>query len=370
MSKRAIHGLVFSWQAMQTAQRLQSASALKPLNSFQNWHIPQNLWLRANQPSEFQPFQDLKELLAQIWRISSGLIFCCATGIAVRAIAPFIQHKAQDPAVVVIDASAKFVIALLSGHLGGANALAEALAKTLQATPVITTASEQICHGFALDLWLRNNGAKILDWRELPQIQAALLEKRPVRLHDPHKFLPKAEGITRVNATQIKSCSKWRIGCHWKKQPPADKFLRVAMPVLFTGIGFRKNVTLAQILKALQEIWDKYNLEPAAMAALATVNEKHAVLQPAKEILNIQIVSYSASILAQISTPHPAEICGRRFGVKPFSVCEAAALQAAGKSSRLLVPKIAVNECMTFAIAIAPTYKNKEDQPCLPRCTL
>jgi cobalt-precorrin 5A hydrolase len=76
-----------------------------------------------------------------------ALVFICATGIAVRAIAPYVADKLSDPPVIVIDDYGKYVISLLSGHLGKANALTNRIAETLQAKgypaiPVITTATD------------------------------------------------------------------------------------------------------------------------------------------------------------------------------------------------------------------------------------
>ena len=71
-----------------------------------------------------------------------GLVAVMATGIIIRAVAPHLESKLTDPAVIGVDATGKFVISLLSGHYGGANELARIIAKGIGGTAVITTASE------------------------------------------------------------------------------------------------------------------------------------------------------------------------------------------------------------------------------------
>lgn len=73
-----------------------------------------------------------------------AVVFISSTGIAVRAIAEHIKAKDKDPAVLVIDSSGKFVISLLSGHLGGANELTLEISEILNSTPVITTATDNM----------------------------------------------------------------------------------------------------------------------------------------------------------------------------------------------------------------------------------
>ena len=77
----------------------------------------------------------------QRWADVDGLVLVCATGIAVRAIAPLLADKAADPAVVVVDDGGRFVVALTGGHQGGANVLAREVAELLGAQPVVTTAT-------------------------------------------------------------------------------------------------------------------------------------------------------------------------------------------------------------------------------------
>ena len=93
---------------------------------------------------------------------ADALVFCCASGIAVRAIAPLVKDKTTDPAVLVIDEAGAFVIPLLSGHIGGANALAQALSDALGATPVISTATD-VNGLFAVDVFATKNHLAIAD---------------------------------------------------------------------------------------------------------------------------------------------------------------------------------------------------------------
>jgi cobalt-precorrin 5A hydrolase len=84
----------------------------------------------------------LHEVIRELWEAYEGLVFLCASGIAVRAIAPYVSSKYTDPAVVVCGDTGAFAVSLLSGHEGGANGLAQEVAACTGAVPVITTASE------------------------------------------------------------------------------------------------------------------------------------------------------------------------------------------------------------------------------------
>jgi cobalt-precorrin 5A hydrolase len=84
----------------------------------------------------------LPEHVGGVWSTCAAVVFVMASGIAVRAIAPWVASKYQDPAVVVVDDAGRFSISLLSGHEGGANALAEDIAEFTGAQPVVTTGTE------------------------------------------------------------------------------------------------------------------------------------------------------------------------------------------------------------------------------------
>ena len=90
----------------------------------------------------FYPAGGFSEMLAGNWKEYKGHIFVMATGIVVRKIASLLEHKTKDPAVVVCDEKGEYSISLLSGHIGGANRLAESVASILGGKAVITTATD------------------------------------------------------------------------------------------------------------------------------------------------------------------------------------------------------------------------------------
>ena len=111
-----------------------------------------------------------------------AIIFVGATGIAVRAIAPFITGKAVDPAVLVIDEAGRYVISLLSGHLGGANALARTAAALIEAEPIITTATDAES-AFAVDTFAKENGFLLTDLRKAKEVSAKVLRGEKLRIY-------------------------------------------------------------------------------------------------------------------------------------------------------------------------------------------
>ncbi len=89
-------------------------------------------------------FDSVCDLTAEIFAKFRGLVYILPTGVAVRAIAPHLQHKLTDPAVVALDAGGRWAVSLLSGHEGGANDLAVAVANAVGAEPVISTTTEAV----------------------------------------------------------------------------------------------------------------------------------------------------------------------------------------------------------------------------------
>ena len=93
---------------------------------------------------EAERFTKIADLTAALFPRCRGLVYAAPVGVVVRAIAPLVRSKYEDPAVVVLDAGGRWVVSLLAGHEGGANALAIRVANILGAEPVITTTTEAL----------------------------------------------------------------------------------------------------------------------------------------------------------------------------------------------------------------------------------
>lgn len=121
----------------------------------------------------------VKEWTGRMFASVDAILFIGATGIAVRSIAPYLEHKTKDAAVVVMDEKGVFVISLLSGHIGGANDLAGTLANLTGAIPVITTATD-VNGRFAVDVFARKNQLYITSMERAKQISAEVLDEKKI----------------------------------------------------------------------------------------------------------------------------------------------------------------------------------------------
>lgn len=113
---------------------------------------------------------------------ADALIFVSACGIAVRSVAPHLRSKFTDPAVVAVDDCGRFAIPLVSGHVGGANALAGGSPGAIGAQAVVTTATDGN-DVFAVDTWAADQGFLVVRPNAAKAVSAALLNGEPVGFH-------------------------------------------------------------------------------------------------------------------------------------------------------------------------------------------
>lgn len=276
---------------------------------------------------------------------SDALIFVSSCGIAVRSIAPFIKSKTEDPAVIVTDEAGSFVISLLSGHMGGANALAEQIAAAIGAAPVITTATD-VNGRFSVDAWAKRNGFAIDDMQAAKAVSAAILEADiPLT-----SVFPITGGLP--NGVVAGESGEIGIALSYKKEAPFKTTLRLIPKCLSIGVGCRRGTGAEAIASAVGQVLDDNGLDARAVKCAASIDLKkdEPGLIAFCEQAGIPLRFYSARRLNKVAGEFTAsEFVRKTTGVD--NVCERAAMIGAEK---LIVKKTEVGG-VTVAVALIKT---------------
>ena len=272
-------------------------------------------------------FDDLAVLTARIFYEYDALIFVCACGIAVRMIAAHLRGKQTDPAVLVTDERGRYAIPLLSGHLGGANALAEKLADAIGAQAVITTATD-IGGQFSPDSFAAANDLILTDLNAAKEIAAAVLDGEIIGLRCayPYRNLPAA--------LRIRDDARCGIVIADAVSEPLYPVTLHLMPKnIVLGIGCRKGVSAEHIALIVKDVFAENNLNPERICQAASIDLKAkepGLLQFCKDY-GITLKTFSADELMQVSGDFShSEFAERITGAD--NICERSAVLCSGGS--------------------------------------
>lgn len=282
-----------------------------------------------------------KNIYCDMFSWSDLMIFVSACGIAVRKIAPFINDKCTDPAVICIDESGKFVIPMLSGHIGGANDYAKIIAKSLNSVSVITTATD-INNKFSVDSWAKRQGFIIDDMILAKEVSAEILERDVPVLSELEINSKLPNGLVHGKSGKIGIY----IGVH--KKTPFEKTLRLIPQILCLGIGCKRGISKDAISFLTDKVLNENNIDKRGIKKVVSIDiksQEKGLLEYAEEN-NFKAVFYSADSLNKIEGDFTASSFVESVtGVD--NVCERAAMKEA---ESLLVKKTSSNG-VTVAIA-------------------
>jgi len=273
-----------------------------------------------------------------------GLVFIGAAGIAVRMVAPLLKSKEQDPAVVVLDELGRFVVPILSGHLGGANELAARISAYLGAVPVITTATD-VHRKFAVDVWSRKIGAAIGDVSKIKYISRAVLAGELVGLVSDFPVSgPLPAGI--VTDAGLKTGIYVSLS---ETKRPFPTTLHVIPRIVTVGVGCRRGTDPQAFEAFVLDTLARFDISLKAVEKLTSIDLKknEACILNFCDKHKILFETYAAEELAALSgsfTPSP--FVRRAVGVD--NVCERSAI--CRNKGTLLVRK-QVQNGMTVAVA-------------------
>ncbi len=298
----------------------------------------------------------LPKEVARLWPEYGAFLFIMATGIVVRVISGLITDKRHDPAVLVMDEKGRHVISLLSGHLGGANALTLKVAKLTGADPVITTATD--LSGLpAAEMWAGEMGLIIENPEVVKGVNAALVNgervgifsSRPEWLRDAAGPWIPFETLSALFASDCRArvvISNRRI----EECEQDGRTLLLRSKNLVCGIGCNRGTEAEEIEACFHSLFRKRGLSVLSVGRIASVDAKadEAGLCAFSEKIGVPIRFYSRDELnAMPDGTGPSPWALKELGVK--GVCEQAAMKGAGTDS-LVVPKVKSGN-VTMAVA-------------------
>lgn len=297
-----------------------------------------------------------------------GLVCFFSLGAVVRIIAPHLKDKHVDPAVLVVDDRGQFVIAVLSGHVGGANALTRHVADQLGATPVITTASD-VSGTIPVDIFGRELGWKLEGWENVTRVSASVVNEEPVSVLQEagdRNWWPAGKALPGnirlvTSRDEIEPCSAALLISDRliNEETLLAKSVRYRPPTLVAGVGCNRGTERDEILTALRTVLQEHGLAEQSLTALASIEAKRseAGLQLAAQSLKLPIHFYQPDDLNAVDVPNPSAAPLKYVGAK--GVAEPSAILASG-NGELIVPKVKSGNC---TIAIARIQYPKEATP-------
>lgn len=291
------------------------------------------------------------------------VIFFGAMGICVRMISPCLKNKYVDPAVICIDSTGRFVIPVVSGHVGGANQMAEKIAHILGAEAIVTTQSDNE------GLWALDAMAKTYGWKQdlhggsFNQLIATFVNKKAVAL----LLEVKDKGTAYLERTLPA-----HVSCFYRYEDiPQEQFeLLIAVtprvysptiPALFyrprvlsLGIGCRKQCKVDGIAEHIADYLSEIGLSKSSVAHICSIELKkdEPLLSSLASYFKADVRIFSADSLKDIKVPNPSEKAFEVTGV--YGVAESCAIYSSGNPSLIIEKQkgcLQPGADFTFAVA-------------------
>lgn len=325
---------------------------------------------KSHEPEDSAHFVQVVETSLGEWtkiqlHEKNALLFIGACGIAVRAIAPYLTDKLHDSPVLVMDERGRYVIPILSGHMGGANTLAVCLAKETGAEPVITTATD-INEKFAVDLFAKRNGLAIMNKEGIAKVSVKVLTGQEISLCiECTEDFASARQLCQANTMQVSAMNCLPPEVRIVQYPPVEPIdilitskentfgasilLRPKKYVI--GLGCKKGKTTEEIDQLVTKQLNKLGISAAQLFALASISHKQneqGITEWCRKT-DIPFLIYTPEELQAVKGDfQKSDFVMHTVGVD--NVCERAALKACGAGGQLISRKYAENG-ITIAVA-------------------
>lgn len=286
-----------------------------------------------------QTFSSYAQFMAAHFREYDLFVFIGAMGICIRSIAPFIKDKYTDPAILCVDSTGRFVISVLSGHIGGANDWARRVAAITGGEAVVTTQSDNT------GLWALDTLARRFDWRtaashaEMNKLISLFVGNQPTAL----LLDVKDRGTDYLERTLPEHVS---VFYRFEDiQPEAFRLIIAVTPFIYTadvpilyyrprvlhvGIGCRRDSAPEGVAEHMAAVMEAHRLSPLSVRSVATIELKkdEPLFHALAEAWGADEHVYRADELADITVPNPSQKVFDTTGV--WGVSESTAQRASG----------------------------------------
>ncbi len=301
----------------------------------------------------YRPSQGAVQWAQEQMEQRHALIFIGACGIAVRAIAPFVKDKLTDSPVLVMDEKGRHVIPILSGHIGGANQLAQMLAEWMGAEAVITTATD-LNHAFAADLFAEENRLRIVNRDGIAKVSSRALAGETVTISiepEAQELIQQMpDGLEQVPYPPIQNVDVL-VSASAKNEDRKKALLVLKPREYYIGIGCKKGTKKEKIDIFIRENLSKLGIAVSDIAAVSSIIKKQTEAGICEWALEhrIPFLTYTAEELEAVKGAfHGSDFVKQTAGVD--NVCERAACRACGPAGILVLEKQAADG-MTVAAA-------------------
>lgn len=285
-----------------------------------------------------------------------AIIAVMASGILIRSIAPLIESKVTDPAVINIDDNGKFVISTLSGHLGGANELSNKIAGLIGATPVITTSTD-VNNKLGIDVLALDLYLSIDNTEEILHFNKAILEGREISLTvNPNKNFEYLFEYLNDNTLEI------NVSIYYSSQVNTDE-IHVSLDEhkmvlkerrVVVGIGCRRGKECGFIHDGLKKSLADLKILPSRVNMLTSAEikkDEKGILELSEKLdIPVEFVEMEKLRLFESNNISKSDFVHSKFGI--YGVCEPSALIMAGFDSKLIFKKTSYDG-VTIAVAVS-----------------
>lgn len=302
--------------------------------------------------------ESTSDKIVKLFKNNDGLICLFSLGAVIRLLSSHIKDKKTDPAVIVIDDNANFVISVLSGHLGGANELSNEIADKIGATPVITTAAD-VNKTIAVDLVGREFGWRIEDDSNVTRISAFMVNKEKIGIFQnigkkewwKGKLPENITFFSNIEDLKNSDCKGYLLitNDQINDEDVMKNSVIYRVPSLVIGIGLHWDTPKETILNGVNETLEKFGLNQNEIARFVSIKKDKDVigLIELSEEMNVPLEYIDREELATITTPNPSKTVQAFEGTA--SVSEAAAMKSS--NGELIVEKQKFPPNLTVAIA-------------------